>query len=95
MEQKINVTIPPEVAGGKYSNLTIITHTQDEFVLDFARNLPGLPSAEVVARLIMTPVNAKRFLDALSENIAKYESKFGSITAQNGTFVVPAGGYKA
>ena len=97
MEQKINITIPPEIAKGHYANLAIITHSADEFVLDFAQNLPGMQQAEVRSRVVMTPGHAKRLLAALSDNIEKYEKSFGAISGgtPGATYVVPAGGFKA
>ena len=62
-----------------YSNLAIITHSDDEFILDFANMLPGMPKPGVRSRIIMTPKHAKRLLHALSDNIQKYESHFGAI----------------
>ena len=78
-EKKLNLSIKPEVAGGKYSNLAILSHSRTEFVLDFAQMLPGLPGPEVASRIIMTPEHAKRLLNALIENVNKYESQFGRI----------------
>ena len=42
-EKQFNLEIRPEIAGGEYSNLAIITHSHSEFILDFAKMLPGLP----------------------------------------------------
>ena len=33
---EMSIELNPEVAGGTYSNLAIITHSDDEFILDFA-----------------------------------------------------------
>lgn len=78
-EQKLKINIAPEVATGKYSNLAIIGHSNSEFVLDFASNLPGVPQANVVSRVILTPEHAKRLLNALADNVNKYEQQFGKI----------------
>lgn len=40
---EMSIELNPEVAGGTYSNLAIITHSDDEFILDFANMLPGMP----------------------------------------------------
>ena len=40
---------------------------------------PGIPKAVVRSRVIMTPVNAKRLLRALQDNVSKYEEQFGVI----------------
>ena len=91
MDNKFNVNIDPAMAGGKYSNLVIITHSASEFVLDFAQNMPGMGTAQVASRIVMTPDHAKRLLAALNENVAKYENQFGEIRLANATFVVPGG----
>ncbi|TNE54350.1 MAG: DUF3467 domain-containing protein [Bacteroidetes bacterium] len=78
-EQQINVELNEEVAGGIYSNLAIITHSNAEFVFDFVQLLPGLPKAPVKSRVIMTPSNAKRVMKALMENIQRYEQQMGPI----------------
>lgn len=81
MEEKkeLSINIRPDVAGGKYSNLAVITHSRSEFILDFAAMLPGTPQPDVVSRIIMNPEHAKRLLMALGDNVSKYESQFGPI----------------
>lgn len=80
MEQKqLQINLRPEVAEGTYANLAIIAHSPSEFILDFARLVPGAEQANVQSRVIMTPDNAKKVLFALQENIQKYEKQFGTI----------------
>ena len=78
-EQKMDLTISEEVAKGVYSNLAILSHSENEFFVDFASLSPGIPKAVVRSRVIMTPVNAKRLLRALQDNVSKYEEQFGKI----------------
>ena len=78
-EQKMDLTISEEVAKGVYSNLAILSHSENEFFVDFASLSPGIPKAVVRSRVIMTPVNAKRLLRALQDNVSKYEEQFGAI----------------
>ena len=78
-KKQISLELKPEVAKGTYSNLAIITHSRSEFIIDFATMLPGLPKPEIGNRLIMTPEHAKRLLNALQDNIIKYENQFGMI----------------
>ena len=77
--QQINIELNEKEAEGIYSNLAIITHSPAEFVIDFTRIVPGVPKAKVYARIITTPQHAKMLLKALSENISKYEARFGEI----------------
>ena len=58
-EQKMDLSISEEVAKGIYSNLAILSHSENEFFVDFAALSPGIPKAVVRSRVIMTPVNAR------------------------------------
>ena len=82
-KNQISLELRPEVAKGTYSNLAIITHSHSEFVIDFARVLPGMPKPDISDRIVMTPEHAKRLLNALMDNISKYESNFGPIVMGN------------
>jgi len=61
-----------------YSNFAMISHSPSEMILDFARVTPSL-KARVVARMVLTPLNAKLLLRALAENLDKYEAQYGEI----------------
>ena len=52
-----------------YANFAVITHSPSEVIVDFARMLPGTPKSRVHARIVMTPMNAKALLRALTENL--------------------------
>ena len=76
---EINIELTEDIAEGIYSNLAIITHSNSEFIVDFVRIVPGVPKAKVKSRIILTPSHAKRLMQALAENIGKYESVHGVI----------------
>lgn len=78
-KNQINIELPEEMADGVYANLAIISHSHSEFVLDFIRMLPNVPKAKVKSRVIVTPEHAKRFLNALADNIKKFEAQHGPI----------------
>jgi len=78
--QRINVELGEKESEGIYANLALITHSPSEFIIDFARFLPGVPKAKVYARIVMTPHHAKLLSRALEENIGKFEDQFGKIT---------------
>ena|GEM_PF-13389 len=82
-QQQINIELDEKTAEGTYSNLVIITHSPAEFIMDFTRVVPGVPKAKVQSRIIMTPQHAKLFLNALGENIKRYETQFGDIKIHN------------
>ena len=79
-ENKLNIELPEDIADGIYSNLAIITHSHSEFVCDFVQMMPGMPKAKVRSRVVMTPENAKRLLNALQDNINKFEANRGKIS---------------
>jgi len=81
-QNQLNIELSEEIAEGIYSNLAIITHSNQEFVLDFIRIMPGTPKAKVKSRIIITPEHAKRLLTALEDNIEKYEAANGRIKTQ-------------
>ncbi len=78
-DNKLNIELSEEIADGIYSNLAIISHSTSEFVFDFIKVMPGMPKAKVKSRVLMTPEHAKRLLQALQENIMKFEANHGKI----------------
>ncbi len=78
-KQGLDIELSEEVAQGHYSNLAIISHSNSEFILDFAAMLPGMQKAKVKSRVILTPEHAKRLLMSLQDNITRYESAIGKI----------------
>ena len=80
--QPIRVELGDKEAEGIYSNLAFVSHTASEFILDFARLLPGSPKARVHARVIMTPQHIRALQGALEQAISKYEDQFGQIKMQ-------------
>jgi hypothetical protein len=74
----IPIEVPPDLQP-VYGNLARIAHAPTEFVLDFARFLPGDVRAMVTSRVILSPTGAKLLLQALTENVARYEATFGVI----------------
>lgn len=88
-KKQFSLELKPEIAKGNYSNLAIISHSHSEFIIDFAEMLPGLPKPEIVSRIVMNPEHAKRLMNALADNIGKYEAQYSPINLgieQKGTF---------
>jgi len=75
--KEISVDFPKELIGGVYSNNMAVSHTREEFIMDFLMLTP--PSGAVTARVIVSPGHIKRIARAIQENISKYEQEFGSI----------------
>lgn len=67
-----------------YANLAKITHVALEFLMDFKRLGPesrDVDTAPTLVRVVMHPVVAKAFRDALAENVRRYEEQLGEIPA--------------
>lgn len=104
-QPQLSLELNPQITKTSYSNLAVISHSRSEFVIDFAATLPGMPKALIGDRIIMTPEHAKRLMNALFDNISKYEAQFGVIDLsggkgpQGGTFNLadfgPLGGSKS
>lgn len=76
-QQEIKVSFPDSIKGGVYSNLMFVSHTKEEFILDFMMVSP--PQGAVTARVIMSPGHMKRTITALKKNLEKYENLYGSL----------------
>ncbi|KPJ57068.1 hypothetical protein AMJ49_02850 [Parcubacteria bacterium DG_74_2] len=78
MEKKeIKIKAKEEDLKGFYSNLMQISHTREEFCLDFFNVIP--PQGVLVARIMVNSSHLKRIIFALQENMKKYEEKFGKV----------------
>ena len=75
----IRIVLDDQVAQGEYVNFANIIHSQSEFVIDFGRVVPGRSDVKIYSRVILTPLHAKQFLEALTHNLALFEQKFGEI----------------
>jgi len=78
-EKKVEIKVDESVALGQYASLAAIRHSREEFLFDFAFLFPDGPYGKLVARIIVSPAHAKRFLEALQANIKRYEDAFGTI----------------
>ncbi len=74
---QMNVEFPKELVGGVYANNMAVTHTAEEFIMDFIMIAP--PAGVVKSRVIVSPGHMKRILHALKDNLEKYEQKFGPV----------------
>jgi len=78
-QRTVNIEIGDKEWEGIYSNFVIITHSASEFVLDFARMLPGAQKAKVFSRIVMTPQHAKALMATLETNVKRFEADNGEI----------------
>jgi len=52
-KNQLQIQLRPDMADGKYSNLAMIGHGPNEFLIDFIFAAPGMPQDPVVSRVIM------------------------------------------
>jgi len=86
--------ITDEVAEGTYANIANIVYSPVEFVLDFARSVPGRTALKVLSRIILSPVLAKQFSLNLGESLARFEAQFGEIRLPHRAAPEGAPGFK-
>ena len=75
--KQVRIKASDDVLAGHYANIAQITHTREEFILDFMSVFP--PQGTLASRVIMSPGHMKRIVRAMEENIQKYEASFGAI----------------
>ncbi len=76
-EQSVQIKASDEKLKGEYANLMRVHHTKEEFVMDFINLFEQFGTLN--ARIIVSPGHMKRMITALAENIARYETHFGSV----------------
>lgn len=80
MKQKPRINVKPEDVDGTYSNMVLVAFSRAEFVLDFARVMPGSVAANLKSRVIMSPHAAKNFAKQLTAQVKTWEEKNGDLT---------------
>ena len=73
----LQIKASDDVLKGVYANLMQISHSREEFIMDFMLAHP--PAGQFVSRVITSPGHMKRINSALQENINLYEKQFGKI----------------
>ena len=75
--QELGIKITDEILRGVYANNMVVAHTKEEFFVDFINVIP--PQGIVTARVIISPGHMKRIIRAMSDNVSRYEAKFGEM----------------
>ena len=75
----MQIKISDEILKGVYANAMQVAHSREEFILDFLNLSPHMGAGIVSSRVIMSPGHLKRVIAALTDNLAKYESRFGKV----------------
>ncbi len=68
-----------ELARGRYSNNMMVTHTREEFIMEWLLTAPS--GNHLVSRVIVSPGHMKRILSALADNLQKFERSFGEVAS--------------
>lgn len=76
-KREIQIAFPEHLKGGVYCNNLVVSHTKEEFIMDFMMIAP--PANTVTARVIMSPGHMKRTVAALKSNLEMYEKNIGTI----------------
>jgi len=81
-----NISADISVGTDFFAEQVSVSHSPVRFVMDFVRNTPRIDAAAQSTRLLtshsvimLDPYLAKEFLSVLSDNLSKYEKKFGKI----------------
>ena len=76
---QLQIKVDDDIAQGIYANMAMVHHTDAEFTIDFVYVQPQAPQAKVRSRVVTSPRHLKRLIDALQDNLKKYEAKFGIV----------------
>lgn len=71
----IGARVPERVANGSFATGAIVLEGPGEFLIDFVQGIAR--PARICARIVMVPPVMHSFLQALRDNLQKYEAAFG------------------
>jgi Protein of unknown function (DUF3467) len=77
--QQVQIKADEKELLGQYSNLVVVHHNAEEFTLNFIYMFPTVPQGKLVSSLIISPKHAKRLMQALQENVTRFEAQFGKL----------------
>lgn len=87
-ERKLKMELPKldKIPRDKYANHIVINHNENEFNFFFARINPPISASQIpigdiieipiVAKIVMTPLIAKAFLEAFNKNWEQFEKTY-------------------
>ncbi|MCA9037131.1 MAG: DUF3467 domain-containing protein [Planctomycetaceae bacterium] len=78
---QIGALVPANVARGTFSTGAVVLQGQHEFIVDFLLRMQQ--PQQVAARIVMPPGVVAQFIQALQDNLRKYEERFGEIPPAN------------
>jgi hypothetical protein len=74
---QLQIKATDEKLAGVFANMAQVSHTPEEFILDFLTIFP--PNGSLSSRIILTPGHMKRLAGALLENVKRFEEQYGEI----------------
>lgn len=74
-EQKLQIKVTDEELKGRYASMAMVSHTKEEFIIDFLNTMP--PAGILVSRVFLSPGHIKRLVKVLEEQVERYEKSFG------------------
>jgi hypothetical protein len=74
-ETVLKVLAETAIGRGLYANFALISHTKEEFILDFILRFAN--QNQLVSRIILSPSHAQRLEAALADNIKRWKSYNG------------------
>ncbi len=75
--KKQEIKIADNIPGAEYANAMQINHNKDEIQMMFL-NIMGM-SGRVTGKVITNPGHFKRMINAMVDNLKKYEDTFGEV----------------
>ena len=80
--RQVSALVPEHIGRGVFSTGAIVTQGPHEFVVDFllSMNRPH----QLAARVILPPMVLAQVINALADNLRKYESRFGAADPSRG-----------
>ena len=80
---QIQIATGDEMSRGRYSNMMLVSHSAEEFMMEWVLNSPS--GTHLVSRIIVSPGHVRRIIAALTENLNKYENRFGPVRVAENT----------
>ncbi len=74
-ETQVQIVTGDDMSRGRYSNNMMVTHSPEEFIIDWLLASPG--GTHLVSRVVVSPGHMKRVIAALTDNLHKYEQQHG------------------
>jgi hypothetical protein len=78
-QRQIQIKVTDDIMRGVYANALSVVHSKEEFTIDFMNIYPHQGAGIVNGRIIISPGHMKRIIEALQDNLSKYENQFGKI----------------